>query len=227
MKSTRLNLLTAAAMIAALGMVAAPAMAAKGKKKSAPAAQTTDSIAPVEEAPAPASGEPTAPMEKEAFPAINPDDTAFEPTKGKPERGQPGKLEIITRPSGAEVYYADEYRGKSPLVIDAMSGRDDLSLDLDGHNLYKSRVNVWPNTTTSLSIELKLPQGDVELTTVPGKASITLDGKPIGSTQGGPMTIRKVKDGGHILCGTAGNKSGCQSITVRREETIKVKLVLK
>lgn len=225
MKSIRLNLLTAAAMIAVLGMVAAPAMASKGKK-SAPAAETTEA-APVEEAPAPASGEPTAPLAREAFAPVNPDDTAFEPSKGKPERGQPGKLEVITRPSGAEVYYADEYRGKSPIVIEAISGRDDLSLDLDGHNLYKSRVNVWPNSTTSLSIELKLPQGDVELTTVPGKASVTLDGRPIGSTQGGPMTIRKVKDGGHILCATAGNKSGCQNITVRREETIKVKLVLK
>jgi hypothetical protein len=227
MKSIRLNLLTAAAMIAALGMVATPAMAAKGKKASAPVAETAAEAAPVEEEPAPASGEATAPIAREAFAPINPDDTAFDPSRGKPERGQPGKLEIITRPSGAEVYYADEYRGKTPIVIDAISGRDDLSLDLDGHNLYKSRVNIWPNSTTSLSIELKLPQGDIELTTVPGKASVTLDGRPIGSTQGGPMTIRKVKDGGHIICATAGNKSGCQNITVRREETIKVKLVLK
>lgn len=224
MKSTRLNLLTAAAMIAAIGMVASPAFA-KGKKKAEPAA--VEGVAPVEEAPAPPSGEPTAPEEREALPPNNPDDTAFEPSKGKPERGQPGKLEIITRPSGAEVYYADEYRGKTPIVIDATSGRDDLSLDLDGHNLYKSRVNVWPNQTTTLNIELKLPQGDIELTTVPGKASITLDGKPIGSTQGGPLTIHKVKDGGHILCGSAGNKGGCQSVTVLREQTIKVKLTLK
>lgn len=225
MKSNRLNLLTAAAMIAALGMVATPAMAAKGKKKAAPA--SVEGAAPVADAPTTPGGEPTAPEAKEALPPINPDDTAFEPSKGKPERGQPGKLEIVTRPSGAEVYYADEYRGKSPIVIEAISGRDDLSLDLDGHNLYKSRVNVWPNTTTTLNIELKLPQGDIELTTVPGKASITLDGKPISSTQGGPLTIRKVKDGGHILCGSVGNKGGCINVTVKREETIKVKLTLR
>jgi PEGA domain len=225
MKSNRLNLLTAAAMIAALGMVAAPAMAAKGKKKTAPVADST--VAPVADAPTTPGGEPTAPEAKEALPPINSDDTAFEPSKGKPEHGQPGKLEIITRPSGAEVYYADEYRGKTPIVIDATSGRDDLSLDLDGHNLYKSRVNVWPNATTTLNIELKLPLGDIELTTVPGKAAVTLDGKPIGSTQGGPLTIRKVKDGGHILCGSAGNKGGCQNVTVRREETVKIKLNLK
>lgn len=222
MKSNRLNLLTAAAMMAALGFAATPALA-KSKKKAADAG----AVAPVaDSAPAP-GGTPTEPEKKEALPPINPDDTAFEPSKGRPERGQPGKLEIITRPSGAEVYYADEYRGKTPIVIDATSGRDDLSLDLDGHNLYKSRVNVWPGKTTTLNIELKLPLGDIELTTNPGKAAITLDGKPIGSTQGGPLTIRKVKDGGHVLCASAGGKGGCETVQVQREATIKVKLNLK
>jgi hypothetical protein len=223
MKSNRLNLLTAAVMLAALGMVATPVFAAKAKKKSADAGVA----APVADAPAPESGAPSAPEKQEPLPPNNPDDTAFEPSKGRPEKGQPAKLEIVTRPSGAEVYYADEYRGKTPIVIDATSGRDDLSLDLDGHNLYKSRVNLWPNKTTTLNIELKLPLGDIELTTNPPKASITLDGKPIGSTQGGPLTIRKVKDGGHVLCGSAGGKGGCETVQVQREATIKVKLNLK
>ncbi|MEN9309280.1 MAG: hypothetical protein RL173_3212 [Fibrobacterota bacterium] len=223
MKSNRLNLLTATVMLVALGMVATPTFAAKGKKKTADAGVA----APVEDAPAPESGAASAPEKQDPLPPISPDDTAFEPTKGRPEKGQPGKLEIITRPSGAEVYYADEYRGKTPLVVDATSGRDDLSLDLDGHNLYKSRVNVWPNQTTTLNIELKLPLGDIELTTNPPKASITLDGKPIGSTQGGPLTIRKVKDGGHVLCGSAGGKGGCETVQVQREATIKVKLNLR
>jgi len=225
MKSIKTKLLTAAALLAAVGLVATPAVAKKAPKKAAAVADS-GAAAAVPDAPPEETSAPTE-MQKDAFPPINPDDTAFVPSIGKPERGQPGKLEIITRPSGAEVYYADEYRGKTPLVVDATSGRDDLSLDLDGHNLFKSRVNVWPNKTTSLSIELKLPQGDIELTTIPGKASVTLDGRPIGSTQGGPMTIRKVKDGGHILCASAGGKSGCQNVTVLREAVIKVKLQLK
>ena len=220
MKSTRISILTAATLLAAL-MVASPAEA-KGKKKvSNAAAEVADTTAP--EAPSEAS----APEKREPLPPINADDTAFAPSKGKPERGSPGKLEVNTRPSGAEVYYADEYRGKTPIVIEAMSGRDDLSLDLDGHNLFKSRVNVWPNSTTTLNIELKLPLGDIEVTTNPGKAAITLDGKPIGSTQGGPMTIRKVKDGGHVLCASAGGKGGCETVTVLREALVKVKLNLK
>lgn len=226
MKTSKIKIFTAVAVLAALGLVATPAFAAKAKKKDAPVAADAGEAAQVPDAPPEETSAPSE-AQREAFPPINPDDTAFTPSVGKPERGQPGKLEIITRPSGAEVYYADEYRGKTPIVIEATSGRDDLSLDLDGHNLFKSRVNVWPNKTTSLSIELKLPQGDIELTTIPGKASVTLDGRPIGSTQGGPMTIRKVKDGGHILCATAGGKSGCQNVTVLREATIKVKLQLK
>lgn len=229
MKTFQIKLMTVAAALAAIALVATPADAQKkSSKKKADAAAAVDSgaAAQVPDAPPEETSAPTE-AKRDAFPPINPDDTAFTPSIGKPERGQPGKLEIITRPSGAEVYYADEYRGKTPIVIEATSGRDDLSLDLDGHNLYKSRVNVWPNKTTSLSIELKLPQGDIELTTNPGKASVTLDGRPIGSTQGGPMTIRKVKDGGHILCATAGSKSGCQNVTVLREATVKVKLNLK
>lgn len=225
MKSNRLKLLTAAAMIAALGMVASPAVA-KGKKKTAPVA-AEGAAAPVEDAPEAPTGEASAPEARDALPPINPDDTAFEPSKGKPERGGRGMLEIITRPSGAEVYFADSYRGKTPISVDVPSGRDDLSIDLDGWNLFKSRANIWEGKTTTLNIELKLPLGELLIQTNPGKASVTLDGKPIGSTQGGPMTVRKVPAGKHNLCASAGNKGGCQAIIVPREEVLKVQLNLK
>jgi hypothetical protein len=218
MHMNRPTLLVGAALI--LGLVAAPAHAKK--KKSAP-----DVAAPVADTSTPeASGTPTE-AKREPLPPVNSDDTAFNPSKGKPERGGQGKLEIITRPSGAEVYYADEYRGKSPITIDASSGRDDLSIDLDGWNLFKSRVNVWPNQTTTLNLELKLPLGGLKITTNPGKAAITLDGKAIGSTQGAELNVGKVPAGKHTICGNAGGRSGCQAIEVPREDVLKVQLNLR
>lgn len=159
--------------------------------------------------------------------AINPDDTAREPSVGKPERGGEGELEIITRPSGGEVYFADEYRGKSPLSVKVPSGRNDLSIDLDGWNLVKMRVNVWANKKTTLNLELKLPLGTLQIKTVPPKANITLDGKAIGSTKGAELNVGRVPAGKHNLCATAGSLSGCQAIEVPREDTLKVLIKMK
>jgi hypothetical protein len=220
MKLTSSTLFVAAAVLVAVA--ASPASAKKAKAAKAPdaASQVVDTTKP-EETSAPSEAK------RDPLPPINADDTAFAPSKGKPERGGQGKLEIVTRPSGAEVYYADEYRGKSPIVIDASSGRDDLSIDLDGWNLYKSRVNVWPNQTTTLNIELKLPLGNLKITTTPPKAQITLDGRPIGSTNGAELNVGKVPAGKHALCGNGGGRSGCQQIEVPREDVLKIQLNLK
>lgn len=165
--------------------------------------------------------------EKQELPPINPDDTAREPSVGKPERGGEGELEIITRPSGGEVYFADEYRGKSPLIVKVPSGRNDLSIDLDGWNLVKTRANVWTGKRTTLNMELKLPLGTLQITTVPAKASITLNGRAIGSTNGSYLNVGRVPAGKHNLCATAGSKGGCQAIDVPREDTLKVVIKLK
>lgn len=222
MKSTRPTVALVATL--ALCLAAAPGFAKKGGKK---AEAETAKASMVEDAPNADTASPSTAYKGEALPPINADDTAFEPSKGRPERGGKGQLVINTRPSGAEIYYADEYRGKSPITIDANSGRDDLSIDLDGWNLYKSRVNVWNGQTTTLNIELKLPLGSLQITTNPGKASISLDGRPIGSTQGAALNVAKVPAGKHNICGTGGGKSGCQAIEVPREETLKVQLNLK
>ncbi len=165
--------------------------------------------------------------EKQVLPPINPDDTAREPSVGKPERGGEGELEIITRPSGGEVYFADEYRGKSPQIVKVPSGRNDLSIDLDGWNLVKTRANVWTGKRTTLNMELKLPLGNLQITTVPAKASITLNGRAIGSTNGSYLNVGRVPAGKHNLCATAGSKGGCQAIDVPREDTLKVQIKLK
>ncbi|MCB9496848.1 MAG: PEGA domain-containing protein [Fibrobacteria bacterium] len=165
--------------------------------------------------------------ERAELPPINADDTARDPSVGRPERGGMGELEINTRPAGGEVYFADEYRGKSPLVVKVPSGRNDLSIDLDGWNLVKMRVNVWEGKKTSLNLELKLPLGNLQIRTNPSKATITLDGKTIGSTKGAELNVGRVPSGKHNLCATAGSRSGCQAIEVPREDTLKVDLKLK
>ncbi len=165
--------------------------------------------------------------ERQALIPIKSDDTARDPSVGKPERGGEGTLEIMTRPAGGEVYFADEYRGKTPLTVKVPSGRNDLSIDLEGDNIVRMRVNVWPEKTTLLNLELKRPIGTVQVTTVPGSASITLNGRAIGSTKGAYLNIGRVKAGNHILCATAGGRSGCQNISVPAEDTLKVQLKMK
>jgi hypothetical protein len=216
MMSHRPTLLACAAVI--LGILAVPAHAKKKSKKSDAAAEVVDTTKD-------SSTAPTA-MKQAPLPPNDPDDTAYAPSKGKPERGDSGTLEVITRPSGAELYYADEYQGKTPLKLTVPSGRDDMSLVLNGWNLYKQRVNVWKNQTTTMNIELKLPLGTLQITTVPSKAEITLDGRPIGSTQGAELNVEHVPAGKHNLCAVNGGRSDCQAITVPAEDVLKVQLKL-
>lgn len=206
MKSLR-TILSVAAVVAIAGL-AAQAIAQDGAAATDPAVIAANST-------------------KSALLPINPDDTAREPSVGKPERGGEGELEIITRPSGGEVYFADEYRGKSPLTVKVPSGRNDLSIDLDGWNLVKMRANIWPNKKTTLNLELKLPLGALQIKTIPGKANITLDGKAIGSTKGAELNVGRVPAGKHNLCASAGSLSGCQAIEVPREDTLKLTIKMK
>jgi len=165
--------------------------------------------------------------ERQALAPIKSDDTARDPSVGKPERGGEGTLEITTRPAGGEVYFADDYRGKTPLSVKVPSGRNDLSIDLEGDNIVRMRVNVWPDKVTSLNMELKRPIGTLQITTVPGSASISLDGRAIGATKGSYLNIGRVKAGSHSICATAGGMSGCQTVNVPAEDTLKVQLKMK
>ena len=214
MMSHRPTLFACAALI--LGILAVPAHAKK--KKSDAAAEVVDTTKDSSSAPSAIKQAP--------LPPHDPDAPAYAPSKGKPERGDSGTLEVITRPSGAELYYADEYQGKTPLKLSVPSGRDDMSLVLNGWNLYKSRVNVWKGQTTTMNIELKLPLGTLQITTVPSKAEITLDGRPIGSTQGAELNVEHVPAGKHNLCAVNGGRSDCQAINVPAEDVLKVQLKL-
>jgi hypothetical protein len=202
-----------------LGLLAVPAHA---KKKKAP-----DAAAPVADTTTPEAASAPTEATRDAMPPINADDTAFDPSVGKPERGGTGKLEVNTRPSGAEIFFADQYQGKSPLTIETASGRDDLSISLQDNMLFHSRVNIWNGKTTTLNIELKLPYGGMEITTIPAAAEITLDGRPIGRTQGAALNASHVQSGKHTLCASKGSMGTCQAIEVPREGVLKVQLKLK
>jgi hypothetical protein len=145
-----------------------------------------------------------------------------------PPRGKTGFIEVKTMPPKAMVYLDGEELGLSPIEKRSFrSGRFDFTVILNGEELIKERVNIWPDRTTSINKELVLPYGSVFLTTKPGYTTVYIDGEEVGKTTGGPLTINNVSAGTHILKVSARKKGSREvEVTVQGEDTVKVDISL-
>jgi len=144
-----------------------------------------------------------------------------------PPRGQRGKISITTTPSKAVVYLAGQNLGKTPIEeMEVNSGRHDLTIMLEGEELVRERVNIWPNQTLVLDKKLILPYGSLTITTTPSKAKVFIDGENVGQTSGAPLTVNNIQAGTRILKVTAGKKSKEMQVEIKGEETLSLEIVL-
>ena len=105
-----------------------------------------------------------------------------------------GKLSITTTPSGADVYLDAEKKGKTPLTIDAPSGKHLLTITSQGYAPLTEEVNIQAYQTSALSRNLAPQIGTLSVKTTPDKANIYLDGKFIGQS---PIKVPSVLAGEH------------------------------
>ncbi|WP_457631144.1 PEGA domain-containing protein [Oceanithermus sp.] len=95
-----------------------------------------------------------------------------------------GTLSVDSQPSGAEVYVAGAYRGRTPLNISLNEGTYDVELRLPGYQTYRTRVQVRAGQTSRLAPRLQpvVTTGTLEVYSTPSGAEVYVDGAYRGLT---------------------------------------------
>jgi serine/threonine protein kinase len=97
---------------------------------------------------------------------------------------------VTSEPSGAEIFVDGKLRGRAPLRLELPVRPHELMAHLDG----------WPNEQQKIEIDPKhenaaqfvFANGSVKITSAPGGATVTANGKELGQT---PLVIEEVKPG--------------------------------
>jgi serine/threonine protein kinase/formylglycine-generating enzyme required for sulfatase activity len=97
---------------------------------------------------------------------------------------------ITSEPTGAEILVDGKSRGRTPLRLELPVQSHDLTAHLDG----------WPNEQQKIDIDPKhentaqfvFANGSVKITSAPGGAMVTTNGKELGQT---PLVVEEVKPG--------------------------------
>lgn len=147
-----------------------------------------------------------------------------------PERGGMGTVTIKTDPEGSMVYLDGQELGKTPIIKKQFrSGRVDLVIIEEGRRqqieLVNTRFNIWPNKENIFETKTRMPWGNIELTTNPGKCQVLIDGDNAGSTEGSTFTMHNLREGDHLIeinCG--GSRRADTLVRVIGEETVKINL---
>lgn len=143
-----------------------------------------------------------------------------------PERGGTGTVTIITDPPNSDVYLGGENLGKSPIQKKPFkSGRHTLIVIDQGHELVNERFNVFPNKENTYQAKTVIPKGHVEITTIPGKCLVYVDGDNADRTDGAPLTVKNLDAGDHLIRVECSNgRSAEEMVTIKGEETIQITL---
>ncbi len=146
-----------------------------------------------------------------------------------PARGQSGSVSVVTTPEKAVVYLGGQKLGLSPVDTVFPSGRHSLTIMLNGEELVKERVNIFPGEKTTVQKELKMPYGSVAVKTTPlnMNARVTVDGEEVGSTKGGILTINRLEAGTRVFKVSSGKRHKEVSVNVLPEETVELNVDFK
>lgn len=140
-----------------------------------------------------------------------------------PPRGKKARIQVITDPPNSDVYLGGKFLGKSPINnMEVTSGRHNLVVVDQGYELVNIRFNVWPDSLNVYSGKTVIPKGHVEVTTVPNRCDVKLDGEYADHTDGGPLTLRNLDAGDHLITVQCGKKSKDQMIQIKGEETLQI-----
>lgn len=140
-----------------------------------------------------------------------------------PPRGKKGKLTVITDPPNSDVYLGGKFLGKSPIEgMMVPTGRQTLVVVDQGYELVNVRFNVWPDSNNTFNGRTVIPKGNVEISTVPGKCYITVDGESADFTDGSSLMIKNLDAGDHVVGAKCGSKFKEVTVTIKGEETAQI-----
>jgi hypothetical protein len=110
-----------------------------------------------------------------------------------------GSVFVESSPTGADIYFDGNYRGRAPLTIsDVWPGTYSVSAEMTGYQTYTATTSVSGDTRSSVYCTLTpvSTTGALYIISSPSDASVSLDGLYKGKT---PMTLNNLAAGTHIL----------------------------
>jgi len=126
-------------------------------------------------------------------------------------------LRITSEPSGAVVTINGEERGATPLLLaDLPVGNYDVRITSQGHETFSELVAVTvdePEVKFHAELDREAPvPGHVEFVSEPAGASVTVDGRTLGST---PLAAQRLSAGRHrVVVNKTGYQAWTDTITV-------------
>jgi hypothetical protein len=102
-----------------------------------------------------------------------------------------GTIAVRSSPSGANVFINDRFAGTTPLSHSTTAGRHEVRLELSGYETYRETVTLRPGETVRVSASLSPLRrtGTVSFTSRPANAEVYVDGRFIGTTPTGAITL--------------------------------------
>lgn len=135
-----------------------------------------------------------------------------------------GTLVPEARPEGAEVYVDGRLVGRAPLSLSLEAGLHEVRLLAPGYAEYRARVEVRPEETLRLSVELVPLRATLEVY-VNVEARVFLDGEEVGRTREGYLRLR-VPIGEHELTLVApGYRTLVQTLQVSGDRVLRFQMV--
>jgi hypothetical protein len=92
---------------------------------------------------------------------------------------------------------------------------------LNGEELVRERVNVWPNQVLQIDKKLLMPYGSLVLTPNPLNCNcrVTIDGEDVGYTRGGVLTINRIEAGTRVVKIWHGKRAKDLKVDIQAEGT--------
>ena len=128
------------------------------------------------------------------YATLNPVET---PTPVPPVRY--GSIAVESSPSGAEIYFDGNYRGRAPLTIsDVWPGVYTIAAEMNGYRTYTTTTSVSSDIRSEVYCTLTpvITSGALYVISSPADAIVTLDGLYKGKT---PITLNNLAADTHII----------------------------
>lgn len=118
-------------------------------------------------------------------------DTALFYVGSQPPTPTFGTIQVNSNPSGADVFVDGRFVGTTPVSYGARAGNREVVIELSGYETFSRVVDLRGGGTASISTDLRPIRrtGTVSFTSTPSGAEVFLNGRSLGTTPTGSVTL--------------------------------------
>jgi len=133
-----------------------------------------------------------------------------------------GTLYVSSTPPGANVYLNGIFKGTTPLNLSLKPGEYSVTPVLKDYRRYSTTVEISPNGTKALPVELEPLNGTLSITSIPSNASVYINGTLKGTT---PLNL-SLEPGVYLINVTEDGSWNATTVTVKPNNTLTISLTV-